>query len=31
MGKRLAAQSAERFWLELGRLGTGLVPIPWLE
>ncbi len=31
MGKRLAAQSVERFWLELGRLGTGLVPIPWLE
>ena len=31
IGKRLAAQAAERFWLELGRLGTGLVPIPWLE
>ncbi len=31
IGKRLAAQSAERFWLDLGRLGTGLVPIPWLE
>jgi ribonuclease HI len=31
IGKRLAAQAAERFWLELGRLGTGIVPIPWLE
>ncbi|HEX4143282.1 MAG TPA: RNase H family protein [Pirellulales bacterium] len=30
-GKRLAARTSERFWLELGRLGTGLVPIPWLE
>jgi hypothetical protein len=31
MGKRLAAQTSERFWLAVGRLGTGLVPIPWLE
>jgi ribonuclease HI len=31
MGKRLAARAAERLWLDLGRLGTGLVPIPWLE
>ncbi len=31
IAKRLAAQAAERFWLELGRLGTGIVPIPWLE
>jgi ribonuclease HI len=31
IAKRLAAQWAERFWLELGRLGTGIVPIPWLE
>ena len=31
MGKRLAAQAAERFRLEVGRLGTGIVPVPWLE
>lgn len=29
--KRLAAERAERFWLEIGRLGTGLIPVPWLE
>ena len=29
--KRLAANWSERFWLNLGRLGTGLVPVPWLE
>jgi ribonuclease HI len=31
VSKRLAAQAAERFWLEIGRLGTGIVPVPWLE
>jgi ribonuclease HI len=31
IGKRLAARWSERFWLELGRFGTGLVPVPWLE
>jgi RNase H-like protein len=31
IGKRLASQAAERFWLDIGRLGTRIVPVPWLE